>query len=626
MKNGSFCNIRVKRVLLYGSVAVGAVLLLLIVLVASLPVLVSSPSVQAYIRQSLTKSLKRPVAWSGLTMSWSRGLTLKGLKLGDGPPPLLRAGVDEVRVEPAVSLGEKRRLKVDLTLRVSTVSAELAPGPPKPPKPYEEPLTALAKAVQQFEGLDWPLPLDLSVRVDVLPVRLAYRDPATGRRLTVSDLALRFDMPSLADRPIVTDLRGELAVDGHRPEPVRLKANVKGLVSKERHLRPASAQFALDAAMPGGSLTVTGGLREPDGFVARGRLDLPRLLAAARPLLKPSTPAVAGEVTIVLAARMNDSHDLNAALDIAGSKLTMSGGTVKKGRLGPLDLRMRQNIASDHGRRQVRFADGSLAVPGLMEAAWHATVERPDRPDRSLEAEFGPLRVNLKRALSLAGPFLPPTLPVRELEGELTVRKVSARLNGRKNRGDASLEGAGVILPRLRLALAKGAVTAEGVTLAIDRLACPLTAMKPTKIDADLSYGLQRATVAGATPLTAEGLRGTLRLALRDLVLKNASPRKFTAIAELTQALDLGRLHQEKRLTIADLHEQLRLTARAGATGEIEATLPELKVAAASFLAIAPGRKLPPLPLSAALTAEGIRVPATPGASPSLGRATCEVA
>ena len=87
MKNGFFRNIRVKRVLLYGSVAVGAVLLLLIVLVASLPALVSSPSVQAYIRQSLTKSLKRPVAWSGLTMSWSRGLTLKGLKLGDGPPP-----------------------------------------------------------------------------------------------------------------------------------------------------------------------------------------------------------------------------------------------------------------------------------------------------------------------------------------------------------------------------------------------------------------------------------------------------------------------------------------------------------------------------------------------------------
>src|SRR5689334_14753060 len=114
MKNGFFRTIRVKRVLLFCSVSVGTLLLLMSALIASIPALVSSPSVQRYIKESLTKSLGRPVVWSSLTMTWSKGLTVNGLSLGDGPPPLLRASVDEVVVEPAVSLVQNRRLKVDV--------------------------------------------------------------------------------------------------------------------------------------------------------------------------------------------------------------------------------------------------------------------------------------------------------------------------------------------------------------------------------------------------------------------------------------------------------------------------------------------------------------------------------
>ena len=71
------------------------------------------------------------------------------------------------------------------------------------------------------EGLDWPLPVDLSVRVEVLPVRLVYRDPATGRQLTLRDLALRLTMPSLADQPIDADLRGPVVLHEVRGTSLR---------------------------------------------------------------------------------------------------------------------------------------------------------------------------------------------------------------------------------------------------------------------------------------------------------------------------------------------------------------------------------------------------------------------
>ena len=155
MKNGFFRNIRVKRVLLYCFAAGAAALVLLVAFIASLPVIVSSPTVQAHLKQSLVKSLHRPVGWSRLTLTWTRGLTLAGLSLGDGPPPLLRAGVDEVVIVPAFSLGQDRRLKVDLSLSVRAVDANLAPGPPKPPKPYKEPLTALAQEIHTTVRRHW---------------------------------------------------------------------------------------------------------------------------------------------------------------------------------------------------------------------------------------------------------------------------------------------------------------------------------------------------------------------------------------------------------------------------------------------------------------------------------------
>jgi translocation and assembly module TamB len=629
MKNGLFRHIRVKRVLLCCVAAAAVSLLLAVCFVAAIPTLVSSPAVQDRLRQTLARSLHRPIAWTRLTMTWSEGLTLSGLSLGDGPPPLLRGRVEEVVLVPAVGRGAKGRWRLDLALRVRTVSLDLAPGPPKPPKPpkpYKEPLTALAEAVQKLERLDFPLPVDVGVRVEVLPVRVAYRDPRSNRSLTVNDLSWRLDMPSLADRPIETELHGELAVDGHRLEPLRLKGRVERLVTAARRIHPAAALVSLDGSMSGGSLKVSGGLLEPGGFALHGGLDLPRLLGALRPLLKPSTPQVAGAVTVDLRAGVGPAKDLQGAMEVKGSGLALWGGRLAKGRLGPLELRLGQKFASDRAQRRVTFSDGSLTVAGLLEAAWRATVERPDRPERTLSAEIGPVRLDLKRAMTMAAPLLPPKMPVREVTGELTLRRLTARLNGRNNEGDLLLEGLGLTLPRLRLRLAQGEVAADGIALVVERAAVPLAAMKPTRLDAEVSYGIQQAAVAGPRPVAAERLRGNLRLALSDLDLKSPSPRRVSAAAELTQALDLGRLQVEKTVTVVDLHQELGLSASAGKSGEIAATLRELKITAPSIQANAAGKTLRPLSFIASITAEGIRVPAGKGARPTLERASLELA
>src|SRR6185369_11859681 len=102
--------------------------------------------------------------------------------------PLRKGAIAEAAIVPKIGFGHGR-LRLDLLLQVRTAAAELAPGPAKPPKPYKEPLTALAEAVQQFAEMDWPLPIDLGVQMAVEPVNLAYRDPQSGRTLALGNCA-----------------------------------------------------------------------------------------------------------------------------------------------------------------------------------------------------------------------------------------------------------------------------------------------------------------------------------------------------------------------------------------------------------------------------------------------------
>ena len=555
-----FSRVRVRRLLLYGSLGVLTVLVLLVALVAALPSLISTRPGQNVLRQSLTKSLKRPVGWVDLKASWSNGLAVRGLSLAKGAAPLLQAQVGDLLLVPKLSY-QHGRPRVDLALRVRSVVSELAPGPPKPPeppKPYREPLGAIADALQQFEGLDWKLPIDLGVQVTVDPVHLTYRDPKSGQKLTLSNCSFRLDLLTLADQPIALDLRGDLDLAGHRLEALSLRGDLRHLVSASHHLHPAAALLAINAAMPGTALSVQGGLQEPGGVSARARLDLPRVMALARPLLPATLPSVHGEVTLNLKAKADAGHNLQAALELVGSRILLEGGQLKRGRVGPLELRVRQTIVSDHQRQQVRFTGGSATIGSLLQAGWEASVERPSDKDRDLTARLGPVRVDLRQLLALATPFLPPQFPVTEATGAITLNELLVHLRGRKNQGDLALSGLGVKLPRLRLALTQRKLSADGVEVALEKVTTPLSALQPTKVDAALSYGVRRLALIGAQPLVADELHGGLRLSLSDM--EKATPLPGKADAALSYTLRRMALTGAQPLVADELQGGMRLS------------------------------------------------------------------
>lgn len=611
-----------KRFLLIISLTALAATLLAAVLIAALPAFVSAPAVQGYARTLLSKTLRRQVTWSTLNLSWSSGLELRNLVLGSGPAPLLRLAMEEMSLVPRLGFRDGR-LRMDISLRCRNISAESAPGPPKPPPPFKEPLTAIAEAVQSLDGMEWPLPLDLGVRWALDQVTVVHRDPKSGRAVVLRNLAVRCEMPSLADKPIVARLHGSLAVDGHRLEGLSLSVDLRRLVTASRRIHPASALVTLRAALPGGSLSIRGGLREPEGFAAQARLQLPRLMSAWGALLPGSVPALQGNLDLDLLARADGARDLHLAMELNGSRLAMGGGALGKGRIGPLELRLRQNIDTDRRQQRVCFRDGNARIDTLLAASWEASVDRPSSRDRQLTVRLGPVRVDLKRALELGGPLLPAQLPLRELTGELVLRRLSARLRGDKNRGEVSLEGLGVTMPRFRLALARGGVVADQLALVIQRATVPLEALQPVGGDASLSYGLRRCALDGAQLVVAEGVGGRVRLRLRDLDLKSGSPRRVAARVELDQTLELDRVSLERNLTLDGLRQQTTALILAKESGEVELGVPELMISVAGLRAVVAGKQLEPLPLKAVVTAAGIRLEGGRGAPPLVEHASC---
>ena len=116
---------------------------------------------------------------------------------------LLKTDIDQIVVVPSVGRGADGRFGIDLTVRIRNVRAELAPGPQKPPPPpTKDPLTLLAESIQRVQELDFPLPVDLRVMIEIAPLQVVYRIPAPGKQLKLQDFSFRFAMPSLADKQI----------------------------------------------------------------------------------------------------------------------------------------------------------------------------------------------------------------------------------------------------------------------------------------------------------------------------------------------------------------------------------------------------------------------------------------
>ena len=619
-------KVTVKNILKNSVIVFGAVFVVLLVLLAAAPSIISNRSVQGMLTRQLSRSLQRQVSWSNLAVSWLDGLTLTGLKLGNGPAPLLTAAIERITLVPSMGNGLDGRFGIDLQIGIRTVQAELAPGPPQPKAPVtKDPFTQLAESIQRLQNLDLPLPVDLRIQAEVAPLNLSYRAHPADQPLLLDNFAFHFTTPSLATQPVTATLSGKLSASGHALGEVGCSATITDLVTRERRIRLAPALFAVNVSAPGTRLTLSGGLRHVDGFTVDAALNLPRLVAVAAPFLSPALPKLNGDLKLQLRATGDDQNNLHGTVRLDGTALSATGGRLKSARVGPMNLTLQQGIATDAAHQRVEFPAGTLGIPGIIDLAWHAAVARPTLPERSLDLQLGPMKLDLARTLQLLAPLLPPRTPQLDVTGELALRSLALHLHGAEQRGDLTLSGLGVTVARLQLKQGGRELTGADLFVAIDSLSSPLVAGRPTAATAELLWGVGRAALSGTQPLSVSGGKGRVALSVTDLNLHSASPRKVAAAVSVTQLLDIERISVSGRLNMEKLHEQLRLTARGTEKGDLTADLPELSVSVAALQGTAAGKRLAALPLSFMVNAAGMALSPQPGGRPTVQHAAAVV-
>ncbi|WP_136523757.1 translocation/assembly module TamB domain-containing protein [Geomonas ferrireducens] len=610
-------TIRLRRVLLVGSAVALAGLLLLALLLVSLPTLISTSPVQSLLRLGISKALKRPISWDDLTASWSRGIAISGLNLGEGPPPLLHAALKELKIVPGLSREESSgRWRVSLEVKLAKLDADLAPGPQKPKEKLPDPLTRIAEGVQKFHTMEWPLPVEVRAMVEAAPMTLRYADPESKRELLMNNFAFGLAVPSLSTLPVTASLTGEVAVDGGKAQPVRLKVRVADLVTAAHRIKPSRALFAVQAGLPGADFDVKGGVSRPEGLKARLQLSLAEVMKLAAPLAKKPLPELGGALQVALDGETDQAGDLRLALALDGERLSVSKLPGKRGKVAPLDLRLRQKLKSDHKRQQVTFSEGSLASPGLLTASWSAVVDRPTEKSRAVSVELSGVRLELSRAAALAAPFLGKALPLKDLTGNATLAKLTARFKGPENDGEVAVSGLALALPRLSLKRPAGAVQGEKIVLSLDRAVLPLKKMTPVRATAELSLSAATLEAAGKKLLRAQGVRGRVALNLSGIDLKGKR-----AVADATQSLGIERLAVGEDLAFEKLREEVSLKGRVLSGGAVDASLPLLNLEAASLRARQGARVVTLRPFAARLAAEGVHLPAKGKGSPTVAQA-----
>lgn len=598
-----------KRLLLIVILLCGISVGLVMGALLSFPALVSLPSVQQRLKHQLGNSLKRTVNWSELRFTWQQGITISGLSLGNGPSPLIRGDCADLTLTPRLSYGNGR-LRADLSLTLRGASLALAPGPPAPPKPYKEPLTALAKMLQSVSTKEWALPIDLGVIISLSSGRLTYSDPKSGKDLQLDQFALQFCMPSLADDPLAATANGTLSLSDRRLEPVRLRLDLHNLVTGTRRITPAAAFINLQGSLPGAMLTISGGLREKEGFRSRLSLNLSRFASSVDPFLPPTTPHISGQLTADLKAWTDSGNNLQADLQLHGADITVKGIGAHKAGLGPLQLTLKQEIVTDYRQERVHFANGSASLLPFGNVGWDLLIKNPSRKEKAVTAQLTNLSLDLKPTLLVASPWLPPTFPLRALEGRLYLRNLQADLALPERNGTLSIGEFGAAIPRLVLQQANGTLKGEGVEIELQKLTAPLRNLRPTALDGVVSLNIRRLFLPGKDHGTLEGISGRAAAKISSLTQIETAPRRFSATVELQQSLQLDTARLGEKFQVKDLRQESKAALVLHPSGAIVIDGPGLKVTAKGLTVSASGKKISLQPLDASVSALSLRFPA----------------
>ena len=599
--------------------ALAAVLLLLVALLLAIPPLASSNWTRGKVEQTLANATGRPASLRLLSLGWSDGLRLEGLRIGHGglQDESFLCSLERLRVRFGLLSALRRDLRLDIELSGLRLRHRLEPGPTAPAPPSAKPLPTLLKDALNTlrEGLK-PAPRqgDAHVLVDLSDIALRLDIAASNSTLDLRDAALRLDLPGLSAGPARLDARLTAVLNGRQLAPVTCAVRLEGLLDKAGLLAPAGALLTAKAEAPGLRLTAQGSVAR--GFRADLRLDLRLATPPLKALAGPAVPEASGVLALGLTASQPDPDHLALGLAVAGEDLRAFGGPLGDRPVGPLSLNLLQDCAFD-------LHDGTLRLPGSLSllkrsaVRWQGEVSGLNEARPKVVLSVRPLHLQLDELVSSARAWLPPglSLGAATLDAEgLGLQAGLPDKAGEKPRLEAEVHG--LVLEARDISHSSG-TRASGIKrlslaqarLRLDSARATLPGGDPGRVELKGALELAGLRQAGPTPLGVKRIAlPNVNAAIDGFAQDPAALFGVTGKASLDLAAEAQGVDIPGKAQVPALNQTLQLRADLPAAKTLSASLDALGLDASLVRVQSPGKRAMETPFSLRLSAPDIRL------------------
>jgi len=547
-------------------------LILLFVALLLIPSIVSTEWSKEQLEDQASQVIHRPVRIGALNWTWDRGILLKGLEISDDPLFSRKtiASIDRILID--VDIPQLAHGKLAFNLEIEGLHCHLIRDkngqtnlglllssitPPKEPSSIPAPEDL--RPTPSFT-----LPLDLNGRVSIEKISIDIEDRAQEHLLSIHNASLLLDIPPLTEKPIQLQISMEQEIDGKALPPLRLSARIEGLIDSGRSLNLKGASVNIDGSLPGFQVQAAGSLGDM-GLKGQLKLDLAPLLLAVRPFLPPSLPDASGKIEIEMTASLGAENNIDFDVILTGMDLTVSGGPLKKNRVGPVNLEMLHKGSVNIHSGTLHIRKGEIRIQENSHLSWGGTIKGLNKPQRQTDLVLGPVSLDLDELLSLAKAFVPggmafaPETRETSLKPDLSIREM--RISGPVPSGPTrvELQGFDLTIPYIKTAAPGGSIIARDMALGIEKGEILLRSFFPAETSLTASLSLGDLRLSGKNEFEIKQLNvPKLHFAATDVALNEKALFGITANIDLDESLSLETLNTPSKTTLRQLQHSMR--------------------------------------------------------------------
>jgi len=324
------------------------------------------------------------------------------------------------------------------------------------------------------------------------------------------------------------DLSSELIMDGIPVPPIRLSVQVKDVMAPGPVLNLSKASCKIKGGLPGLLFSAEGALSKM-GLNGQMDLDLAPLTNVVRPFLSASFPNPSGKIQLTLKALLNPEEVVDFHLRVKGTELSASGGTLKKNRVGPINLAFSQEGALHLKKGDLFVKSGEIQIQDRSRVSFQAALGGLNGPHPRTDITLNSLVIDLKELLLLGGPFIPEgisfgTKQETSLPSELSAKSI--RLTGSLPEGSMQLglNDVSVSFPVIRVKTENGTLSAEALSFQLQKGNVQMTSNFPSQADFLAGLKLKNLQLTGKKTIRLKRLAfSTLRVVAKDVVRSKGS-------------------------------------------------------------------------------------------------------